>query len=915
LTSEDGGSHGEDIVRERPKDVAVSAADPDLPGDTPGKDLGYSDNLKPRSIEEELKASFLDYSMSVIVSRAIPDVRDGLKPVQRRILYAMRDMGLTAQAQYKKSARVVGEVLGKYHPHGDMAVYEAMVRMAQTFSLRYPLVDGQGNFGSVDGDPAAAMRYTEARLSRITNELLEDIDKETVDFTPNFDDSLEEPSVLPGLLPNLLVNGASGIAVGMATNIPPHNMNEVCDGIIHLIDDPSVSVQDLMGHVKGPDFPTGGIIRGTSGIHAAYFTGRGRVVVRGKTHIEDRPGDKQAIIVTELPYQVNKANLLVSIADLVKEKKIEGITDLRDESDRHGMRVVIELKRGMVADVILNQLYAHTALQSTFGVLNLSLVAGRPRILDLKQTMEEYIKHREEIVRRATEFDLKKAREKLHVLEGLLIALASIEEVIELIRASRDPEEAKGLLMERFVLSEIQAKAILDMRLARLTSLEVEEVRREAEETRAFIQRCEEILADRAERMRIIRAQVVHLKEKYGDARRTEITEMEADFLDEDLIPREDSVVVMTRDGYVKRTPLELYRMQNRGGKGLRGMKVKEEDQVIHLFQAHSHDWILFFTDKGKVHWLKSYRIPPGARHSKGKAIVNLLEGLESDERIMACIPTAEFPADRYLVFATRDGKIKRTELSAYQHVRTSGIKAIKLEEGDELLGVRVTDGDQLIMLATANGQACTFRESDVRPMGRDTTGVRGIRLRSGDHVVSVATFRSIEMASGEEESAAAEDAEELEGEVARPVVGHGPYVLTLTQNGFGKVVHLSEYRLTNRGGLGVRTLNVSTKSGKLVAVRAVEGNEHLLVSTVGGMVVRFPVEQVRLTKSRAATGVILMRLETEDQVRTIAVLPAGSIDESGDGADLMPGDGSGDLETAVAATHAATQADPAEPV
>jgi DNA gyrase subunit A len=908
------------LTSEEKNDEAVGSAkdavDPEVPedpGDVPGAEMGYSDNLKPKPIEEELKKSFIDYSMSVIVSRAIPDVRDGLKPVQRRILYAMRDMGITHQSAYRKSARVVGEVLGKYHPHGDSAVYEAMVRMAQKFSLRYPLVDGQGNFGSVDGDRAAAMRYTEARLAKITQEMLESIDKETVDFRLNFDDSLEEPSVLPGKLPNLLINGASGIAVGMATNIPPHNLSEICDAIVALIDQPESSVLDLMEHVKGPDFPTGGIIGGTSGIHSAFLTGRGRIVVRAHTEIEERPGDKQAIIVTELPYQVNKANLLVSIAQLVKEKKIEGITDLRDESDRHGMRMVIELKRGTVADVILNQLYAHTYLQTTFGVLNLSLVDDRPKILDLKQTLEAYIKHREEMVRRATEYDLKKAEEKLHVLKGLLIALAEIEAVIELIRSSKDPDAARTGLMERFELSEIQAKAILDMRLARLTSLEVEQVQRDHDETLEFIRWCQKILADRAERMRIIREQVLELKEKYGDERRTEIIEMETDFLDEELIPREDALVVMTRDGYTKRMGLDTYRAQHRGGKGLRGMKVKEEDQVVHLFKAHSHDWVLFFTDKGKLHWLKTYKIPVGGRYSRGKAIVNLLEGLEPDERIMTCIPTQDFPEEAYLVFATKQGKIKRTALSAYRNVRTSGIKAIRLEEGDELISVRVTHGEGIVMLATGNGQACTFRETDVRPMGRDTAGVRGIKLRKGDEVVSLAAFPMTEMVAGEEDDApeaqeapdeVADESEDTEG--ARAIAGQGPYVLTLTENGFGKIVHLKEYRLTNRGGLGVRTLNVTKKSGRLVAVRSVEGDEHVLLSSLLGMVVRVPMRQIRLTKSRAATGVIVMRMQPDDQLRAVAVLPPESVVED-DGEPDEPGPEAPDEAGEVAEQASAT--------
>ncbi|MBW3581983.1 MAG: DNA gyrase subunit A [Euryarchaeota archaeon] len=847
--------------------------------------------MKPRPIEQELKTAYLDYSMSVIVGRAIPDVRDGLKPVHRRILYAMKDLGLTHTQSYKKSARVVGEVLGKYHPHGDSAVYDAMVRMAQDFSLRYPLVDGQGNFGSVDGDSAAAMRYTEARLAKIASELLEDLEKETVDFVENFDGTLEEPSVMPARLPNLLLNGSDGIAVGMATKIPPHNLTEVCDGIIRLIDQPEATVPELMEHVKAPDFPTGGIICGTAGIYSAYMTGRGRVVVRAKVEVEERGADREAIIVTELPYQVNKANLLISIANLVKEKRIEGISDLRDESDRHGMRVVVELKKGAIADLVLNQLYAHTTMQTSFGVLNLVLDKGQPKVMDLRETIQAYIGHREDVVTRRTQYELRKAEEKLHLLEGYLIALDNIEAVIALIRGSESPEVAKHGLMERFRLSELQAKAILDMRLSKLTSLEVDQVKKDHEETTAFIERCKEILGDRGERMKIIREEVVALRDKYGDARRTEITESETDIIDEDLIPREHVIVTMTRDGYIKRLSMDTYRAQHRGGKGLRGLTTKQEDQPVLLFTVHSHDWVMFFTDQGRVHWLKGYRIPEGSRQSKGKAIVNLLEGLQPNERILTAISTSEFPADRYAFFTTKNGTVKRTQLSAFKNVRTAGVKAIVLDEDDELIDVRWTDGEKYVFLASKNGQAVTFREEDVRVMGRVSRGVRGMRLRKGDEVVSLAVFPAIDMAgedNGEEapEAEPVESAEEPEeGEGRRMTEEEGPYVLTLSENGFGKATPLREYRLTRRGGLGVKNFKVAKKTGPVAAVRAVVGDEDILLLTTSGMMVRTSVDQIRVT-GRAASGVIVMRMGEDDRLRDVALVPPA---EEGPTEELRP--------------------------
>jgi len=791
-----------------------------------------------RTIESEMKRAFIDYSMSVIMSRALPDVRDGLKPVHRRILYAMNDMGLTHDKSYKKSARVVGEVIGKYHPHGDQAVYDSMVRMAQDFSLRYPLVDGQGNFGSVDGDSAAAMRYTESRMSKIAKLMLEDIGKDTVEWTDNFDGTLKEPVMLPAKLPNLLINGASGIAVGMATNMAPHNLKEVIDGTIAVIDNPEITVPDLMNIIQGPDFPTGGIIYGKAGILSAYNDGKGLVRVRAKTHIEGE--DRKKIIVTELPYQVNKANLLINIADLVKNKKIEGISDLRDESDRDGMRIVIELKRDAIEDVVLTQLYKHTEMQSTFGILNLAIVNGEPRVLGLKEILEHYINYRMEVITRRTTHDLNKAKEKLHVLEGFIIALKNIDEVIKIIRGSKTVDEAKNHLMERFKFSEIQVKAILEMRLQKLTGMEIEGIERDYSETKQLIQQLEELLSSKENILNEIKKELLEIKEKFGDERRTEIVEGEIDIDIEDLIPVQDVVITITDSGYIKRIPCETYRTQHRGGKGLKGMQTKEEDIVVDSFITSTHDYIMFFTNHGKAFWLKGYKIPEGSRHSKGKAIINLLPMLEEGEYVETAIPIHEFDDEHYLVFCTRNGIIKKTVLSAYSNVRVNGIRAINLDEDDELIATRLSDGKQTIMIATADGQACRFDEEEVRPMGRVTRGVIGIRLRKGDKVVSMA------------------------------VVGEEGNLLTITENGFGKRSPIQEYRKTHRGSKGVRTIITNERNGKVIWVKEVIDEDQIMLTSKDGMMVRIPVKDIRI-QGRSTMGVTIMRLNKGDKVVSVA--------------------------------------------
>ncbi len=799
-----------------------------------------------RPIEEEMKRSYIDYAMSVIVSRALPDARDGLKPVQRRILHAMNELGIGAGSQHKKSARIVGECMGKYHPHGDAAVYDALVRMGQGFSLRYPLIHGQGNYGSIDGDPPAAMRYTEARLSKVAEEMLQDIEKDTVDFVDNFDGTLKEPSVVPAKFPNLLVNGSSGIAVGMATNIPPHNLSEIVDALVAVIEDPDIDVSRLVnyetGPVRGPDFPTGGVIYGFDGVWEAYKTGRGQFRVRARYTIEGEEGDRR-IVFTDVPYMVNKGTLLQSIADLVKEKRIDGVSDLRDESDREGMRIVLELKKDANEEVVLNQLYAHTALQSTFGMINLALVDGEPKTLSLKETLLEYVRYRQEVVRRRTQFDLNKARAREHIVEGLITAVDHLDEVITLIRRSREVEDAKQGLMRQYLLSEEQVKAILDMRLQRLTGLAIDELREERQKLEATIGELEAILASEARILGIIKQELLDLKERFGDARRTGIVAEGAVFDIEDLIPVEDNVVTISNTGYIKRLVVKSYRQQRRGGKGVTGMGTKEEDYVVNLFIASTHDYILFFTSKGRLHWLKTYKIPEAGRAARGKPIVNLLQRLEQDEKVQAMIPVKEFDGTRYLVFATRKGMIKRTKLDAYRHVTIRGVTAIKLRQGDELIDARVADGDEEVVLATAGGYANRFPLSESRPMGRVATGVIGIRLYPDDEVVSMTLSKDPEAE-----------------------------LLTILGKGFGKRTQVKAYRRTRRGSHGVQTTNMKIARSRVVTVRVVHQDDQLLVTTMNGMVIRCPVKDIRVT-GRAAKGVRIMRLEDGDKVMAVARL------------------------------------------
>ncbi|MEM2838713.1 MAG: DNA gyrase subunit A [Thermoplasmata archaeon] len=802
--------------------------------------------VTPRPIEVEMKKSYIDYAMSVIVGRALPDVRDGLKPVHRRILYAMNEMGLTKNKAHKKCARVVGEVLGKYHPHGDIAIYDTLVRMAQDFSMRYPFVDGQGNFGSIDGDTAAAMRYTECRLAAIADEMLADIDKDTVDMTDNFDGTLKEPLVLPSKLPNLLVNGSSGIAVGMATNIPPHNLCEVVDAIVMLIDNPEADIRELMEVIHGPDFPTGGIIYGVDGIVEAYTSGHGRIRIRARTHIEEEEG---RIIVTEIPYNVSKSDLLETIAELVKAKKIEGISDLRDESDKEGMRIVIELKKDAMPEVVLNQLFAHTQMQVTFGIINLALVDNQPVVLGLKEMLEYFIEHRFDVVKRRTKYDLDQAKARAHILEGLIIAIDNLDEVIRLIRKAKTREEARDSLIKRFLLSDLQAKAILEMQLQKLTGLEMKSVKEEYEQLTKKIEELQRILTDEKAIFAIIKNELLALKEKYGDERRTEIVMQAIDLDVEDLIPVEDVVVMITNSGYIKRLPLDTYKQQRRGGVGLRGMETKEEDYVVDLFVTSSHDYLMFFSSKGRAYWLKAYKVPVAGRHAKGKPIVNLLENLEKDEVIMDTIPVPVFDDEHYLVFATRNGLIKKTRLSAYSHVRTTGIIAIKLDEGDELIDTSVTDGTKEIILVTKKGMAVRFDEKDVRPTGRATYGVRGIRLRKGDEVVSMA------------------------------VVGPDSQLLTVTEKGFGKRSLVSEYRKTRRGGVGVIAIKTGERNGDVVIAKEVSEQDELIVTSQSGMVIRIPAAEVRLI-GRATLGVIIMRLKEDDRICAVATVMSAEEEE-----------------------------------
>ncbi len=820
-----------------------------------------SERIESRLLEDEMRESFIDYSMSVIVQRALPDVRDGLKPVHRRILYAMQEAGLSPTRAYKKSATVVGDVLGKYHPHGDSAVYDSLVRMAQGFSLRYPLVDGQGNFGSIDGDSAAAYRYTEARLAPLAVEMLVDFDKETVDYVENFDGRLQEPTVLPSRLPNLLVNGSSGIAVGMATNVPPHNLGEVVAACTHLIDNPDCSLDDLMEHVRGPDFPTGGHILGTQGIREAYETGRGRVIMRALAHTEEAKGGRERIVVTEIPFMVNKTRLIEQIAQLVRDRKIDGVTDLRDESDRDGIRMVIEVRRDADPRIILNRLYKHTQMQSTFGVIMLALVAGVPRVLSLKQVLQHFIDHRHEVVVRRSTYDLRVAREREHILQGLKVAVDNIDEVVEIIRKSKDTAEAGEKLRERFELSGRQSDAILNMRLARLTGLEIEKLDAEIEEVTAEIRRLEEILGSESLRMSVIKDELQDVAGKYGDARRTEILDVPADFSDEDLIAEEDMVITVSRSGYVKRIPPDVYRQQRRGGRGIAGMGTKEDDWVEHLYLASSHDYLMCFTEGGQVYWLKVYEVPRGSRASRGKPIVNLLN-IGSDEAIASIVPVREFSADRNLIFATRHGLVKKTSLAAYSNVRSTGINAINVVEGDRLIDVQLSDGTNDIMLGTRSGMAIRFAEADVREMGRTTQGVKGIELREGDEVVGMV------------------------------VVRREATLLTLSERGMGKRTRIDEYRTQRRGGIGLINLRVTEKTGRVVGVKEVTDSDELIFVTRNGVVNRQPAREIR-TIGRATQGVRLVNLDAGDAVVDVArvladaedsaALPVGAPGETGE--------------------------------
>ncbi|MBD3304526.1 DNA gyrase subunit A [Candidatus Woesearchaeota archaeon] len=793
------------------------------------------ERIMPRVIEDEMQQSFLGYAMSVIISRALPDVKDGLKPVHRRILYAMNEMGMLHNKPFKKSARIVGEVLGKYHPHGDTAVYDAMVRMAQEFSLRYPLVQGQGNFGSVDGDSAAAMRYTEARLNKLSEEMLQDLDKETVLFVPNFDGSLTEPAVLPAKAPNLLINGSSGIAVGMATNIPPHNLPEVCDGAIKVIDRPDIKPEELITTIKGPDFPTGGIIQGSAGIKEAYKTGRGKIRVKAKIQVEEAK-KKTRLIITEIPYQVNKSQLIEEIARLVRDKKIQGISDLRDESDREGMRIVIELRQGANTDIVQNQLLKHTRLQTTFGIIMIALVDNEPITLNLKQLLEEFIKHRKTVVRKRTEYELKQATEKAHILEGLIIALDNIDPVIKLIKEAKSAKEAKQGLIDDYKLSEKQSQAILDMKLQRLTGLEQEKIRQDHKKLLQLIKELKEILESEQKIRDIIKKELTQLKEEYGDERRTKIIAEEAQkFEEEELIKPEETVVTLTHAGYIKRQPLDSYKKQKRGGRGVIGMETKETDFVEEIFSANTHDYLLCFTNKGKIHWIKVYQIPEAGRYAKGTAIVNMLE-MGKSENITACIPIRDFKKENYLFFVTKKGTVKKTSLEEFSKPRKGGIIALGLTPDDELISVDWTGGNKKIIIATQQGMAVHFDEKEVRPMGRTARGVIGIKLKKNDNVIGAV------------------------------VAQENKTLLTATEKGYGKRTPIKEYRLTSRGGVGVINIKVTDKNGKAVTIKSVNEDDEIILISQHGIVIRTAAKGVSIT-GRATQGVRVMKLEDKDKL------------------------------------------------
>jgi DNA gyrase subunit A len=799
------------------------------------------------NIENQMKSAYIDYSMSVIVSRALPDVRDGFKPVHRRVLYGMLDLGVLSNRPYKKSARIVGEVLGKYHPHGDTSVYDAMVRMAQDWSLRYPLVDGQGNFGSIDGDSPAAMRYTEARLRKIAEDMLVDLDKETVDFQLNFDDSLKEPTVLPTRVPNLLINGASGIAVGMATNMAPHNLSEVIDGCMAYIDNNDITVPELMEHIKAPDFPTGGIIYGYEGVRSAFETGRGRIVMRGETFIEEgENGSREKIIATSIPYQINKSELIRKTADLVNSKKIEGIADIRDESDRNGIRIVYELRRDAVTNVVLNKLYQYTSLQSSFSINNIALVNGRPQMLNLYDIIHHFVEHRHEVVVRRTQYELKEAEKKAHILEGLIIALNNLDEVIKLIRASKTPEEARNGLMERFGLSEIQARAVLDIRLIKLTGMEVDKVKKEYEELMKLIEHLKEILASKELRMEIIKEELTEVKEKYGDERYSSIEYSAEDFRIEDTIPDEEVVITISHLGYIKRTPLTEYRIQNRGGRGSRGSNSREEDFIEYLFVATNHNYMLFFTEKGKVFWMRVYEIPEGSKTSKGRAIQNMIN-IEPDDKIRAFINVKdlkdqEYLENNYIVLCTKNGVIKKTTLEAYSRPRQNGINAVTIREGDQLLEAKLTNGSSDIMMALKSGRAIRFPETKVRPMGRNAAGVRGVTL--------------------------AHEKDEVIGMVC--ICEEDSNILVVSEKGYGKRSDVDDYRITNRGGKGVKTINVSDKTGQLIAIKDVIDGDELMIMNKSGITIRMAVSDMRVM-GRATQGVRLIKLQETDKIAAVA--------------------------------------------
>ena len=811
------------------------------------------DNILQRDIVDEMKESYLNYSMSVIVSRALPDVRDGLKPVHRRILYGMNDLAAGWNRPYKKSARIVGEVMGKYHPHGDSAIYDALVRMAQNFSMRYELIDGQGNFGSIDGDRAAAMRYTESRMTRLGSEFLRDLDKDTVDWVPNFDESLREPTLLPTTIPGLLINGSEGIAVGMATKIPPHNLNEVVSALVALIENSDISLNDLMNKIPGPDFPTGGMMLGIDGIKSAYECGRGKIKIRGRAHVETKKSGKESIIISEIPFQVNKSNLIEKIADLVRDKRVEGISDLRDESDKDGMRIVVEIKRGSVPEVILNQLYKFTQLQDTFGIILLALIKGVPRVMGLVEILQHFIDFRHGIVVRRTEFELREAEARAHILEGLKVALDNIDDVIVIIRGSKDPIQAKEGLMNGFDLSEIQSQAILDMRLQRLTGLEVDKVVTEYKEVIKIISKLKGVLGSKAQRMDIIKQELLEIRNQFGDERRTEIVAVVTDFSMEDMIAEEDMVVTITHNGYIKRTPVTTYRSQRRGGRGVQGAGSREEDFIQHLFIANTHNYMLFFTDRGKCYWLKVYDIPQGGRAARGRAVVNLV-GCEPGEKVEAFVSVKEFDDEHFIVMATKKGIIKKTALSAYGNPRKGGIYAIEIRDDDRLIEARITDGENDILIGTREGKSIRFSEGDIRSTGRKTMGVRGIALSSKSDFV-----------------------------VGMLVVKREGTILVATEKGYGKRTDVIQYRTQKRGGKGVMTMRTTDKTGKMVSIMEVVDSDDLIVITNKGVLMRQPISKIR-TIGRVTQGVRLVKLDKGSTISSITrvVHEEGATEETG---------------------------------